>query len=86
MVGLLTGMIGYLAFGTDKGEDFRRNLREKLEEARKILYQEGVIDSPDLPLPEVVAALRQQAESLFKAASKNQPGSKSPKDEKFRGL
>ncbi|GEM_PF-5599646 len=85
MVGVLAGIIGYLAFGTDKGEDFRKNLRDKLEEARKILYQEGVIDAPDMPLPEVVAALREQAEALLEAAAKSKAGV-SQKKEKFRGL
>ena len=86
MVGLLTGLIGYLAFGTERGEDFRDNLREKFEEARETLYKEGLIESADMSIPEVVEVLREKAETLFETATKSKSLPKPKKREKFRGL
>lgn len=84
MAGMLAGVFGYLAFGTAKGEDFRGVIKERLEEARALLYEEGIIDSPDMPLPEVVAAIRERAEAVFDAASKSSnPTTK--KSKKFKG-
>ncbi len=86
-VGVAAGVIGYLVFGTEKGEHLRTNFKQKLDEAKARLYEQGLIESPDISLSELIVVLQTQAQVLIDGMPQKK-GSAKPrkKSKKFKGV
>lgn len=62
-VGLFAGAAGYFLFGTERGAKLRKDLEAEWMKAQSQLYQEGLIDNPEVSLRDF---LRTMVEKMAK--------------------
>lgn len=85
-VGAVAGIIGYLVYGTSRGEDLKKNFQKELDRIRGLLYQEGVIDSQEASLMEIIAAVQDQAQGLLDGMPKKKRTYAKKANKKFKGV
>ena len=53
-LGIFAGAVGYFLFGTNKGKSFRNDISKEWESAKGKLAEDGIIDSKEATLREVI--------------------------------
>jgi gas vesicle protein len=86
-VGIVAGLVGYLLFGTEKGSELRVSFRKKIDEVKSRLYEEGMIESTNISLPELIAVLQEQAQAIVDGLPKKKPVAGGKKrGKRFKGV
>lgn len=84
-LGAVVGVVGYLVYGTSRGKDIRAKLQDEFERVQALLYEEGVTDSPEASLMEVIAAVQEQAQAIMDGMPQKKRSYSKKKPKKFSG-
>jgi gas vesicle protein len=90
-VGLFAGAIGFYLFQTKRGSALRETLQDEWKRARKELYDQGVIDNPEMPFKELVSGYLNELAAWFEEGaerleSTGKKRSTTQKSDKFSGV
>lgn len=85
-MGTVVGIIGYLVYGTSRGEDLKKNFQKELDKIRELLYHEGVIESKDANLIEIISAVQNQAQNLLDGMPQKKRIYVKKSNKKFKGV
>lgn len=82
-LGAVVGVVGYLAYGTNKGKDIKAKLRDEFDRVQELLYEEGVTESPDASIMEIIAAVQEQAQAVIDGMPQKKRSYTKKKPKKF---
>lgn len=85
-VGAVMGVLGYLMYGTSRGKELKSNFQKEFEKIRSTLYEEGVIESPDASIIEIVASVQQNIQTIIDGMPKQKRTYAKKSQKKFKGV
>lgn len=85
-IGALVGVIGYLVYGTSRGENLKENFQKELDRIRKILYREGLVETKNASFVEIMSVIQNQAQGLLDGMPKKKRTYAKKSNRKFKGV